>query len=121
MLEKFLFAFLVGGFVCLIGQILINKTHITSARILVVFLLLGGILEVFGLFDPIKEFAGAGITVPITGFGSNMVKGAIEGAREDGFLGAVSGGLKAASAVLATSIVIGFLFALVSKAKTKRG
>lgn len=118
---NYLFAFLIGGFICLIGQILINKTHITSARILVIFLLLGGVLEVFGLFDPLKDVAGAGVTVPITGFGSNMVKGAVEGAREKGFLGAISGGLSAASAVLATSIVIGFLFALVTKAKTKRG
>ena len=121
MILDYVYAFLIGGAICLIGQILINKTHITSARILVIFLILGGILELVGVFDTLKEFAGAGVSVPITGFGSNMVKGAREGVAEDGMLGALTGGLTAASGVLAVSISAGFLFALISKAKTKRG
>ena len=121
MILDFVYAFLVGGAICLVGQILINKTHMTSARILVIFLVLGGILELAGVFDTIKDFAGAGISVPITGFGSNMVKGAREGVQKDGFLGALTGGLTAASGVLAVSVIAGLIFALVSKAKTKRG
>lgn len=119
MFLDYLYVFLVGGVVCLIGQILINKTHITSARILVVFLLLGGLLEWTGAFEPIKEFGGAGITVPITGFGSNLVKGALKGAQESGFLGALKGGMTAVSGALTVSIVVGFIIALIFRARTK--
>ena len=84
MVAAYLRVFLVGGLVCLIGQLLINLTKMTSAKILVTFLLLGVVLEAVGLFDPIKEYAGAGITIPITGFGSTLAKGAIEGVKEDG-------------------------------------
>lgn len=116
---QYLITFIVGGFVCLLGQLLINYTHISSARILVIFLLLGAALEAFGIFEPIKEFAGSGITVPITGFGSSIAKGAIEGARDKGFFGAISGGLTATSGVLTVSIVIGFIIAILFKSKTK--
>ena len=84
----YLIVFAVGGLVCLIGQVIINLTKFTSARILVIFLLLGVLLETIGVFKYIKDFAQAGITIPIIGFGSNLAKGAIEGAQQDGLIGA---------------------------------
>ncbi len=111
--------FAIGGAICVIGQVLINLTKLTSARILVIFLLLGVFLEAIGVFKYLKEFAAAGVTIPITGFGSNLAKGAIEGAKENGFFGAVTGGVKAAAAGLSGAIFVGFFVALVSKSKTK--
>ena len=104
---------------CLIGQLLINLTKMTSAKILVTFLLLGVVLEAVGIFDPIKEFARAGITIPITGFGSTLAKGAIEGVKEEGLIGALTGGMRAAAAGFSAAIVFGFLVSLVFKARTK--
>ena len=119
MILTYLKVFAVGGAICLIGQLLINLTKMTSAKILVTFLLLGVVLEAVGLFDPIKSFAQAGITVPITGFGSTLTKGAIRGVHEEGILGALTGGMKAAAAGLSSAIFFGFLFSLACKAKTK--
>lgn len=116
----YLKVFAVGGLVCLIGQILINKTKMSSARILVIFMLIGVVLEVCGAFDPIKEFAGSGVTIPIMGFGSNVAKGALEGAKNDGFMGAVSGGLRSVAAGLTTAIVCGFVFGLISRSRSKK-
>lgn len=115
----YLKVFAVGGFVCMFGQVLINTTKMTSARILVTFLMLGVVLEVTGAFDYIEEFAQAGITVPITGFGSNLAKGAIKGVKEEGILGAVKGGMSAVSSGLSAAIFFGFIFSLIFKAKTK--
>ncbi|MCI6059520.1 MAG: SpoVA/SpoVAEb family sporulation membrane protein [Clostridiales bacterium] len=115
----YLKVFAVGGFVCMLGQVLINTTKMTSARILVTFLMFGVVLEVTGAFDYIEEFAHAGITVPITGFGSNLAKGAIKGVKEEGILGAVKGGMSAVSSGLSAAIFFGFIFALIFKAKTK--
>lgn len=116
----YLKVFAVGGFVCMIGQILINKTKMSSARILVIYMLVGVVLEVCGVFDAIKEFAGSGITIPIIGFGSNLAKGALEGVQKDGFFGAVTGGLSAVSAGLTTVIVCGFVFGLISRSRSKK-
>lgn len=115
----YLKVFAIGGIVCLIGQILINTTKLTSSRILVIFLLLGVVLESVGLFDPIKEFAKAGITIPIVGFGSNLAKGAIEGAQNNGLLGALIGGVQNSGAGLSAAIFIGFIVALIAKSHTK--
>lgn len=115
----YLKVFAVGGGICLIGQIIINFTKLTSARILVIFLLTGVFLEAVGVFRYMKEFAQAGVTIPIMGFGSNLAKGAIEGAKEDGFFGALIGGIKAAAAGLTGAIVIGFVVSLFSKPRTK--
>lgn len=115
----YLTVFAVGGFICLIGQILINLTKLTSARILVIFLLAGVLLEAIGVFGYLKDFAHAGVTIPILGFGSNLAKGAIEGARTSGLFGALTGGVKAAAAGLAGAIFIGFVVALISKARSK--
>lgn len=116
----YLKVFAVGGLVCMLGQILINKTRMSSARILVTYMLVGVILEVSGAFDPIKEFAGSGITIPIIGFGSNLAKGALEGVKEKGFLGAITGGLSAVAAGLTTVIVCGFVFGLISRSRSKK-
>lgn len=116
----YLKVFAVGGALCALGQLLINKTKMSSARILVSFMLLGVLLEITGAFDYIKEFASAGVTVPITGFGSTLAKGALEGAKENGLFGAVTGGLKAASAGLASVIFFGLVFALIFRSRSKK-
>lgn len=116
----YLKTFAVGGLVCMIGQILINKTRMSSARILVTYMLVGVVLEVCGVFKPIKEFAGSGITIPIIGFGSNLAKGALEGVKKDGFLGAITGGMSAVAAGLTTVIVCGFVFGLISHSRSKK-
>lgn len=117
---SYLQVFLVGGLVCLIGQLLINLTKITSAKILVTFLLLGVVLEAVGIFQYIKDFGGAGITVPITGFGSTMAKGAIEAVAEKGLLGAFTGGIMAGAAGLAAAIFFGFIISMIFKPHTKK-
>lgn len=116
----YLKTFAVGGLVCMIGQFLINKTRMSSARILVTYMLVGVVLEVCGAFEPIKEFAGSGITIPIIGFGSNLAKGALEGVKKDGFLGAITGGMSAVAAGLTTVIVCGFTFGLIARSRSKK-
>lgn len=120
MFINYLKVFAVGGLVCMIGQILINKTRMSSARILVTYLLVGVVLEVCGAFEPIKKFASSGVTIPIMGFGSNLAKGALEGVKEEGLMGAITGGMSAVSAGLTTVIVCGFLFALISRSRSKK-
>ena len=119
MILLYLRVFAVGGLVCLIGQILINLTKMTSSKILVTFLLIGVVLEALSLFDAVKSFAAAGITVPIIGFGSTLARGAIEGVHEFGLMGALIGGMQAAAAGLSAAILFGFLISLVFKARTK--
>ena len=117
---NYLKVFAVGGFVCMLGQILINKTKMSSARILVLYMLVGVLLEVCGAFKYIKEFAHSGIAIPIIGFGSNLAKGALEGMKEKGLLGAISGGLGSVSAGLTTAITCGFVFGLLTKSHSKK-
>lgn len=116
----YLKVFAVGGALCALGQLLINKTKMSSARILVTFMLLGLVLEVAGVFAYMKEFASAGVTIPITGFGSSLAKGAMQGAKEGGLLGAVSGGLRAAAPGVSAVILFGFVFALVFRSHSKK-
>ncbi len=116
---RYLQVFAVGGLICMIGQVLLNLTKMTPARILVTFLLAGVVLETVGLFQYIKEFGGAGATIPICGFGSTLAKGAMEGARMDGLLGAFTGGVTAAAAGLAAAIIIGFIIALIFNSRNK--
>ena len=99
--------FLVGGLICVIGQILIDKTKLTSARILVIFVTAGVILGALGLYEPLVKFAGAGATVPLTGFGYNLAKGAIEAVKGIGLLGAFTGGVKAAAGGIAAEVFFG--------------
>ena len=103
----------------MIGQILIDKTKLTSARILVLFVTLGVILTGLGIYKPLVEFAGAGATVPLTGFGYTLAKGVMEEVDSNGLLGALTGGLSAASAGIAAAVFFGFIAALVSKPKMK--
>ena len=116
----YLVTFLVGGAICLIGQILVITTKMTSARILVVFLLLGVALEGLGLFAPLKDFAGSGVTVPIVGFGASLARGAIQSADINGLLGVFTGGLTATAGGLAVAILSGYIFGLLFSSKTKK-
>jgi len=116
---EYLKAFLVGGLVCAIGQILIDKTKLTPARILVSYVVAGVILTAVGIYEPIVKWAGAGATVPIVGFGYTLAKGVKEAVTQDGLLGALIGGVKGAAAGIASSIVFGYLIALICKPKDK--
>ena len=109
------YAFLVGGFICLIGQILIDYTKLTPARILVSYVVAGVILTAIGVYDPIVKFAGAGATVPLTGFGYSLATGVKEAVMEYGFMGALSGGFTATSAGIAAAVVSGYLMSLIFK------
>ena len=111
--------FAVGGLICLIAQVLIIRTKMTPARILVMFLMIGALLGGLGVYGYIAEWAGAGATVPITGFGYNITRGAIDGARSDGLLGALSKGLMSISAGISVSIAASYLVALIFRPKTK--
>jgi len=113
-------AFAVGGAICIIGQILIDKTKLTSARILVIFVTTGVILGAVGLYPKLISFAGAGATVPLTGFGSLLAKGAIDEVKNIGLIGAFSGGIKAAAGGIAAAIFFGYLAALLAKPKIKK-
>ncbi len=115
----YLWVFLIGGLVCAIGELLIIKTNITSARILVTFVLTGVLLEAFGLFDYISDFARAGINVPIVGFGASLAKGAIGAVKARGLIGAFTGGLEATAAGIAAAVGFAFLFGLIFHARTK--
>lgn len=115
----YLKAFLVGGLLCLIGQILIDKTRLTPARILVSYVVAGVLLGAIGIYQPLTEFAGAGATVPLTGFGNNLVKGVREAVGQDGFLGIFTGGLKASAGGITAAILAGLVASLLFKAKDK--
>ena len=112
-------AFVVGGLLCSIGQMLIMKTQLTSARILVGYVTAGVILGALGLYKPIVDFAGAGATVPLTGFGYALAHGAIEAVRSEGLLGAFTGGVMAGAGGIGAAVFFGYLFALLFKPKMK--
>ena len=112
-------AFVVGGLICLVGQILIDKTKLTPARILVLFVTLGVVLTAVGLYGPLVDFAGAGATVPLTGFGYTMAKGVVKAIQGQGILGILTGGVTAAAAGIAAAVFFGYLAALISKPSDK--
>ena len=112
-------AFLCGGALCLIGQILIDKTKLTPARILVSYVVIGVILGAVGIYKPFVEFAGAGATVPLTGFGYNLAKGVKEAVATDGFVGIFTGGLKACAGGITAAVVGGLLASILFKPKDK--
>ena len=116
---EYIKAFLVGGVLCLIGQILIDKTKLTPARILVSYVVIGVFLGAVGIYEPLAEFAGAGAIVPLTGFGYNLAKGVKEAVQENGFTGIFIGGLKACAGGIAAAITAGLLVSLIFKAKDK--
>ena len=115
----YLKAFLVGGLLCFLGQVIIDKTKLTPARILVAYVVLGVFLGAMGIYEPIAEFAGAGATVPLTGFGYNLAKGVKEAIGEAGFIGIFTGGLKACAGGIAAAITAGLLASLIFKARDK--
>ena len=116
----FVKAFLIGGGICLVGQIVINYTPLTNGKILVLFLIAGAILEGFGLYSKLIEFAGAGASVPISGFGCALVKGAVKAAKQDGVYGALTGGLAACATGISIAIVSGYLVAVIFRPRTKK-
>ncbi len=112
--------FVTGGIICIIGQILIDKTKLTSARILVIFVTTGAILGGLGVYQYLVDFAGAGATVPLTGFGYNLAKGAIKAVKETGIIGAFTGGVTASAGGIASAVFFGYIASLISKPKMKK-
>ena len=112
--------FITGGLICIIGQILIDKTKLTPARVLVIFVTTGGILGALGIYQHLIDFAGAGATVPLTGFGNLLAKGAIQEVESNGLIGAFIGGTKAAAGGIAAAIFFGYIASLISKPKIKK-
>lgn len=117
---EYLRAFLCGGTLCVIGQLLIDKTKLTPARILVAYVTLGVILGGVGLYEPIADWGGAGATVPLTGFGYLLSKGVRQAVEEQGLLGALTGGITAAAGGITAAVFFGFLVSLLFKAKPKQ-
>lgn len=112
--------FVVGGIICIIGQLLIDKTKLTPARILVVFVTTGVILGGLGIYKYIIDFAGCGATVPLTGFGANLAKGTLEAVKENGLLGAFIGGVKVSAGGIAAAVFFGYIASLIAKPKMKK-
>ena len=115
----YLKAFLIGGLLCLFGQILIDKTKLTPARILVGYVVAGVILGGIGIYKPLVDFAGAGATVPLTGFGYSLAKGVKTAVQSDGFIGILTGGLKATAGGIAAAVVAGLIASVLFKPKDK--
>lgn len=116
---EYIKAFVIGGILCLIGQILIDKTKLTPARILVSYVVIGVVLGAVGVYKPLVDFAGAGATVPLTGFGYSLAKGVKEAISEDGLLGAFTGGLKATAGGITAAIISALLASFLFKPKDK--
>lgn len=112
---EYLRAFVTGGILCIIGQVLIDKTKLAPARILVIYVVAGVVLTALGLYEPIVKFGGAGATVPLTGFGYSLANGVLKAVREHGFLGVFMGGVTATSAGIAAAVFFGYLIALIFK------
>lgn len=115
----YLKAFIIGGIICVIGQILIDKTKLTAARILVIFVVAGCILQGFGIYEKLVEFAGAGATVPLPGFGYALAKGVMREVDEVGLIGILTGGIKATAGGITSAIVAAFLAAVIFNPKEK--
>ncbi len=115
----YFYAFLIGGGLCVIGQILIDTTKLTTPRILVIFVVAGAVLTGLGLYEPLVKLGKNGATVPLTGFGYSLTKGAMDGASE-GFLAAISGGLKNTAAGITAAVVFGYIVSLIFSPKSKR-
>lgn len=115
----FLKAFLIGGLICVIGQLLIDLTKLTPARILVLFVCLGVLLGGLGLYDKLVDFAGAGATIPLTGFGNALANGVKKAIAEQGFLGIITGGLTACAGGVTVAVISGLIVALFARSKEK--
>ena len=117
---NFVWAFIIGGIICAIGQLLIDFTKLTPARILVLFVCIGVFATFFGLYEPLVKFAGAGATVPLTGFGYTLATGVINAVDEKGILGIFTGGLAASAGGIAAAVLFGYIFAVIFKPKAKK-
>lgn len=113
-------AFIVGGMICVIGQLLMDGTKLTPAHVLVIFVTSGVILTALGIYEPIVKFGGAGATVPLPGFGYALAKGAIQSTKSDGILGAFTGGVQAGAGGVAAAVVFGYLMAVIFTPKSKK-
>ncbi len=120
MLMDYIYAFLIGGLLCVIAQVLMDLTSITPGKILVLYVTVGVILGAFGVYDKLVDFAGAGATVPLTGFGNSLANGAIKAAGERGVIGAFTGGMTGTAAGVAAAIVFGYAAAVLFKPRTKK-
>lgn len=116
---QYISAFIVGGLICVIGQILMDTTKLTPARILVIFVTAGAVLGAFGIYDKIVDIGGAGASVPLTGFGNTLAKGAIKAVDEKGLIGAFTGGITGTAAGITAAIFFGYIMALIFNPKTK--
>lgn len=116
---QYVSAFIVGGLICVIGQILMDTTKLTPARILVIFVTAGAVLGAFGIYDKIVNIGGAGASVPLTGFGNTLAKGAIKAVDEKGLIGAFTGGITGTAAGITAAIFFGYIMALIFNPKTK--
>ena len=116
---SFLWSFVVGGVLCAIGQLLVDKTNLTPARILVCYVISGVFLTLIGVYEPVVKLAGSGATVPLTGFGYALCNGVIKAVKEQGFLGIFTGGLTATAAGITVATVFGLIIALIFKPKEK--
>ena len=119
MVKEYLIAFVIGGLLCVIGQILIDKTKLTPARILTLYVVAGVVLGAVGIYEPLAKWAGAGATVPLTGFGNLLAKGVREAVATDGMLGAFTGGFQSGAAGICAAIFFGLLVALIFKSNEK--
>ncbi len=115
----FLYAFLIGGLICVIGQLLIDLTKMTPARILVLFVCLGVLLGAFGWYDKLVDFAGAGATIPLTGFGNALAKGVKEAIQKDGFIGIITGGFTSCAGGVTVAMLSGLVVSMIAKPKDK--
>lgn len=119
-ISDYLAAFLIGGALCVVGQLLISLTRLTPARILVLFVTMGVFFSTIGLYQSLVDFAGAGATIPLSGFGHSLAQGAVKAAKEDGILGAFTGGIKATAGGISAAILFGYINAVIFTPKTKK-
>ncbi len=116
----YVWTFVIGGSICVIGQILMDATKLTAPRVLVLFVVIGALLTGLGLYQPIVELAGTGATVPLPGFGYSLTKGAMDAVAKEGFMGALTGGIKDTAAGVAAAVVFGYIVALCFNPKSIR-
>jgi len=117
---EYLKAFVVGGLICVVGQILIDKTNLSPARILVIFVTSGVVLGALGIYEPLVQFAGAGASIPLPGFGNTLAKGVLDSVNQEGILGIFTGGVQAAAGGITAAVFFGYLIAIIFDPKTKR-
>ena len=117
---EYIKAFVIGGLICVIGQLLMDGTKLTPAHILVAFVTSGAILGALGIYEPIVEFGGTGATIPLTGFGYSLAKGAIDSVKKAGILGAFTGGIESTAGGVAAAVVFGYIMAVIFNPKSKK-